>query len=82
MILSALGGRDKVALLPKAPQGNTVRGPGPYGAIGEAAPHECAALSTEGRGQHLCNHKRASWSLHQFRAHGSPGGVGAEILMN
>ena len=28
------------------------------------------------------NHKRAGWSLHQFRAHGSPGGVGAEILMN
>ena len=65
---------DNKNTLPRAPQGNTVRGPDPYGANGEAALHECAALSMECRGEHLCNHKRANWSLHPLRAYCSPQG--------
>ena len=52
----------------------TVRGPRPNGANGEAALHEWPALSMECRGEHLCNHKRDSWSLHPLRAYGRPQG--------
>ena len=58
----------------RLPRETTLRGPGPNGAIGEAALHEWAALSMECRGEHLCNRKRASWSLHPLRAYGSPQG--------
>ena len=58
----------------RVPRETTLRGPGPNGAIGEAALHEWAALSMECRGEHLCNHKRASWSLHPLRAYGRPQG--------
>ena len=58
----------------RLPRETTLRGPGPNGAIGEAALHEWATLSIECRGEHQCNHKRVNWSLHPLRAYGSSQG--------
>ena len=41
----------------RLPRETTLRGPGPNGAIGEAALHEWAALFMEGREEHKCKHK-------------------------
>ena len=58
-----------------------MRGPTPNGAIGEADPHECAALSTESHGQHLCNHKRAVLIVKVNVRIDNPSGQGALLFL-
>ena len=63
----------------RLPRETTLCGHGPNGAIWEAALHEWAAFSMDCRGEHLCNHKWARWSLHPLRAYDSPQGYKCRI---